>query len=419
VVPVDKNIEEKPKASTKFSRFEDSDSEDSDEIDLSLNKSDSEEDEEGEMEILEDEFIILEESVEDLCDPLQPSKTENSKSERPSTPVETPIVEKPIERSSSPKKEETVKELEVSSNRKTCRKSVEIERKPTKPRERSAEREKTNSRSRSEARKASDKPKIAKISTAERSSPHHRSLEKRREVDRNSQPKKTVSPKSSSKESRKPVVSESERDRLESRKPVPTDSERDRLESRKPVPTDSEKDRLESRKPVLSESEKDRLESRKRKFERTNLLDPMKIEGKIRLKVDGKKDKEDRPKVALEKQPVEPVSDKKLKKMKKKIKEKKPNGSRSVCETNDGMEPAIICKNADQSIDSQSDLRAELQRRRYHRNEEDGSRSKTPDKVESRRILVLNAPSAPLSSTECNKSSRNGSRNSSRMFMHL
>merc|ERR1712071_636352 len=124
--------------------------------------------------------------------------------------------------------------------------------------------------------------------------------------------------KSSSKESRKPVGSESERDRLESRKPVPTDSERDRLESRKPVTTDSEKDRLESRKPVLSESEKDLLESRKRKFERTNLLDPMKIEGKIRLKVDGKKDKEDRPKVALEKQPVEPVSDKKLKKMKKK-----------------------------------------------------------------------------------------------------
>lgn len=71
------SVEEKPKATTKFSRFEDSDSDDSDDIEMSYAKSESEEEEfvveEGDAEDLiievEDE-VIIEEFIEEEAEPL-------------------------------------------------------------------------------------------------------------------------------------------------------------------------------------------------------------------------------------------------------------------------------------------------------------------------------------------------------------
>jgi len=363
-VSADKIAEvEKPKVSTKFSRFEDSDSDESDEIEVSFSKSDSEAEEnvtekeepviEEEEDEEEEEFIILEESPEDLTEGF--------------------LEEAETVRIPSPKKEEAaIKKSDSLSNRNYTSESKRTAKSPVRSFHRKTSEPDTGRRKTTESNSRSRSDKTSKSSKSSgRSSPYHRTSEKRREPERQKKSEKPVSPQ----------------------------------------------DR--SRKPVLSDSERDRLESRKRKFERA--VDPLRIEGKIRLKIGETKEDVRPSKDPVILQVVDDVAQKKLKKSKKskdssKEKRIKNGGSRSVCEADDGKDSVIISKNCDQSLDSQSDLRAELQRRRFHRFEEDESRSKTPDKVESRRILVLNDPSPlppPVSSAPAPSSEPSSSSDSS------
>lgn len=282
-VPVDKNTDvDKPKVSTKFSRFEDSDSDESDEIELTFSKSDSEVEEDAavneepvieEEEEEEEEFIILEESPEFLPEAL-PEETK---------PVRVP----------SPKKEELArKKTESPSGRNHASESKRTAKSPVRSCHRKTSEPDTGRRKTAESnsRSRSDNKFNKNLKSSERSPPYHRTSEKRREPER---------PKKSEKQ-----VSSHDR----------------------------------SRKSVLSDSERDRLESRKRKFERT--IDPLRIEGKIRLKI-GESKEDARPnKDPVIQQTVDDAAHKKTKKTKKskELKEKriKNGGSRSVCETNDG-----------------------------------------------------------------------------------
>jgi len=287
---IDRNVDiEKPKVSTKFSRFEDSDSDESDEIDeldeigTTFPKSDSEPEENATIdedlvvgeEEEEEEFIILEETLEDLSEPI-PEKIETIQ-------IPPPKKEEPITRKSD---SSSIRNHSSESKRSTKSPARSHHRKTS---EQDISRRKTtefSSRDRSDKTNKNSK-------SSERSSPYHRTSEKRREPERQKKSDRPVSPQ----------------------------------------------DR--SRKPVLSDSERDRLELRKRKFERN--VDPLRIEGKIRLKI-GESKEDSRPsKHPVILQVADDVAQKKLKKVKKskdskesKEKRLKNGSSRSTSGTNDG-----------------------------------------------------------------------------------
>lgn len=167
----------------------------------------------------------------------------------------------------------------------------------------------------------------------------------------------------------------------------------------------------------LTETDRDRLESRKRKFEMANDQESsVKKEGKIRLRTESSRRaspvqttrREEKPKKVetIDKVQVkrdEPISlaqdtsddsverkSKKSKRASKKSKEKSQNGKTRSISDGDNVSMKLSSTKSSDTSDAHLDLRAELQRRRGHRYEEDEEpRSRTPD---TRRILVLNSP---------------------------
>ncbi|XP_057369455.1 serine/arginine repetitive matrix protein 2-like [Daphnia carinata] len=168
----------------------------------------------------------------------------------------------------------------------------------------------------------------------------------------------------------------------------------------------------------LTETDRDRLESRKRKFETAiDQESSVKKEGKIRLRTESSRRaspvqttrREEKPKKVETADKVqikrdEPISlaqekndddsverkSKKSKRTSKKSKEKSQNGKTRSITDGDNVSVKLSSTKSSDTSDAHLDLRAELQRRRSHRYEEDEEpRSRTPD---TRRILVLNSP---------------------------
>ncbi|XP_046645736.1 serine/arginine repetitive matrix protein 1-like isoform X2 [Daphnia pulicaria] len=217
-------------------------------------------------------------------------------------------------------------------------------------------------------------------------------------------------------------VRSSEQRRTSDKSRSPT-CERKPLLKRSP-PRSVSNDSRDSRKlvtPSLTETERDRLESRKRKFETAPDQDSsVKKEGKIRLRTEINrktppvqlKRREEKltkkPDAVVEQiqvrrdEPISSVPDKtdeedvdrksskKNKRSSKKSKDKNRNGKTLSGSDGDNAPVKPLSNKSSETSDAHLDLRAELQRRRGHRYEEDEEpRSRTP---ETRRILVLNSP---------------------------
>lgn len=315
-------VEEKPKLSTKFSRFEDSDSDESEDFEISNSKSDSEEEEfvieEGEADdlIIEvEDYIVLEETDGDIeaeaQAPLPPPPA-------PAAPVKAVQV-KPLQETRVEKKEEPPTVLEPKKREViTClpsEKTPVSSPKKIEPRKREEEHPHTRVQKNDSDRKTETtevvrrSPKImSKITAPEpsrrKSSPPAVS---RRSADR--QKPRLADPKGAERPGSGSARRESDsrrKSRASSVEPAPntttlshrfSDQWRSTNQSRSPTndkkpqsgrrspPQRTSVIEREPRKNIQADSERDRLESRKRKFESSLHTDlTVKKEGKIRLR---------------------------------------------------------------------------------------------------------------------------------------
>ena len=320
-------VEEKPKHTTKFSRFEDSDSDESDDNEMSYAKSESEEEEfvveEGDADDLiievEDEIVdevVIEEFIEEIETP--PTTITNSRSDSCEIPTSnsTPsrVLAEPSKEDSLPKdvkSTDTNRRMESSD---AVKRSPRATRSPPYTRRRSPSRRSPPARGqkspiqKSPVRSQRSPPRVRSPSRAQRSpvrgyrspvrvqrSPHRTQRSPVRSSDRTDKLKlKESKTGSGSDRSVSDEAKKSDKSRTASDQRRTKDKSRSPVADRKPVlrrspPRSTANDR-ESRKqatPSPTDSEKDRLESRKRKFQvAPDNEASLKKEGKIRLKAE-------------------------------------------------------------------------------------------------------------------------------------